>query len=111
MTLTNLSLNYKAKFQILDHIDPETVVDFVSIFPNDSVGFDLVEISTGEPTIQKSGEGDDFYDLDIQVELSFYHDGSKSLEELVENNLEFDLDGFFSVMDWELVGWDEVSLK
>jgi hypothetical protein len=98
-----LTINYKAKVQVLENANADEILENIVINSIDS-GVFVVDSVLDESNILIDPENPDFFNLDTRMKVVVeYEDGN--LEDIVEGGLEFDVDGLFVVWDWEVYGW------
>jgi hypothetical protein len=104
-----LTVNYKAKVQVLEGANADELLDNAVILALDP---DVLIVDSGveESNVNVNPENPDFFDLDVRMKCVLeYSEGD--LEDIVEGGLEFALDGLFSVWDWEVYGWGVEDAK
>lgn len=104
-----LTINYKAKVQVLDGANADEILDNAVILPLDSDVI-VVDSEVEESNVNVNPENPDFFDLDVRMKAVLeYTEGD--LEDVVEGGLEFTMDGLFVVWDWEVYGWGAEIVK
>lgn len=98
-----LTINYKAKVQVLDGGNADEILDNAVILALDP-DIVVVDSEVDESNVTVNPENPDFFDLDVRMKAVLeYTEGD--LEDVVEGGLEFAMDGLFVVWDWEVYGW------
>ena len=104
-----LTINYKAKVQVLDGGNADELLENVDILPLDP-DIVVVDSEVDESNVIVTPENPDFFDLDVRMKAVLeYTEGD--LEDVVEGGLEFTMDGLFVVWDWEVYGWGAEIVK
>jgi hypothetical protein len=104
-----LTINYKAKVQVLDGANADELLDNAVILALDS-DVHVVDSEVEESNVNVNPENPDFFELDVRMKAVIeYTEGD--LEDIVEGGLEFAMDGLFSVWDWEVYGWGVEDAK
>jgi hypothetical protein len=98
-----LTINYKAKVQVLEGGNADEVLENVVINPVDADVF-IVDSQLDEGTVNVIKDQPDFFLLDTRMKVVLeYTKGD--LEDIVEGGIEFDVDGMFVAWDYEVYGW------
>ena len=106
-----LTLNYKAKVQVLDGANPDELQDNLKI---DSTHWevDCINYELEEMNVFVDPENSDFLKIDTRFKAIVLINEDADLEDLVENGaLEIDVDDDFIVWDWEIYGWGVEDVK
>jgi hypothetical protein len=106
--MKNLTINYKAKVQVLDGANADEILENVVINSLDPE-VDLVDFQLDEGTVNVITETPDFFNLDVRMKAVVQTDGD--LEDIVEGALELDMEGLFVIWDWEVYGWGVEDVK
>jgi hypothetical protein len=104
-----LTVNYNARVQVFDGANADEILDYAvinAIHPE----IEIVDFQLDDGRVTVDPENPDFFKLDVRMKVVVqYSDGE--LEDIVEGGLEFDMDGLFSVWDWEVYGWGIEDVK
>lgn len=104
-----LTINYKAKVQVLEGANADEILDNAVVLPLDS-DVVVVDSEVEESNVNVNPENPDFFELDVRMKAVIeYTEGD--LEDIAEGGLEFAMDGLFSVWDWEVYGWGAEIMK
>jgi hypothetical protein len=106
--MKNLTINYKAKVQVLDGGNADELLESIILEAVDP-RVDIVEYFLDESNIVVDSENPDFFKVDTRFKVTVEAEGE--IEDLAENGIEFDVEGLFIVWDWEVYGWGEESVR
>ena len=106
--MTNLTINYKAKVQVLDGGNADELLESI-ILESVDPRVNVVEYVLDESNVTVDLENPDFFKVDTRFKVTVEAEGE--LEDLVDNAIEFDVEGLFVVWDWEVYGWGVENVK
>ena len=112
MKKAHLTVNYKAKIQVLEGANADELLANPVVNSYDpEVHVTEYEVEDGTTEVVESDllMEPDMFNIDVRMKVVVeYSDGD--IEDIVDT-LEFDMDGLFVVWDWEVYGWGVETLK